>query len=218
VTATYQLSDELGLLLVFGELDMETAPGLARAVESAIGGSTGWSLVIDLSHCSFLDTTALGVLVDLQAAAREAGAELLLANTPPRIVRLLELTGLAEVPPQAESAGVERRVQTRTRAAEARARARGLVGEARDQLATAESLAAQAEEELRAAREKIENLQIALQTSRCIGQALGIIMEGLKVSEREAFDLMSKASQRKQVKLRDVAEMIVLTGELPGAA
>lgn len=63
--------------------------------------------------------------------------------------------------------------------------------------------------------DQVQNLQVSLASSRRIGLALGIIVERLRVTDDMAFDLLKAASQRANVKLRDVAEHIVLTGALP---
>jgi len=67
-------------------------------------------------------------------------------------------------------------------------------------------------------RHKTEHLTIALQNSREIGQAMGILMASHKITADAAFDLLRQASQRGHVKLREVAKDVVLTGQLPSAA
>ena len=64
--------------------------------------------------------------------------------------------------------------------------------------------------------ERAEHLEVALQTARTIGAAIGIVMTRYRVSEVEAFDLLKKASQDSNRKLRVVAEEVVLTGDAPG--
>lgn len=66
-----------------------------------------------------------------------------------------------------------------------------------------------------AARSDAGHLEVALQSSRRIGAAIGIIMERDRVPEDEAFARLRKASQDTNRKLRDVAEQIVLTGTTP---
>lgn len=61
---------------------------------------------------------------------------------------------------------------------------------------------------------KIENLERALQTSRRIGTAMGILMASNKFTEQQAFDLLRIASQSNHRKLHDVADQVVQTGEL----
>lgn len=60
------------------------------------------------------------------------------------------------------------------------------------------------------------HLEIALQTARTIGAAVGIVMTRHGVSEVAAFELLKKASQDSNRKLRVVAEDVVLTGEVSG--
>ena len=60
------------------------------------------------------------------------------------------------------------------------------------------------------------HLREALQSRDMIGQAKGILMAREKVTADEAFELLRKASQALNRKLRDLAEEIATTGELPG--
>jgi len=64
-------------------------------------------------------------------------------------------------------------------------------------------------------RERAEHLERAVQSNREIGMAMGVVMaRGLRTPE-QAFDVLRRASQRLNVKLRDVASVVVETGELP---
>jgi transcriptional regulator with GAF, ATPase, and Fis domain len=58
------------------------------------------------------------------------------------------------------------------------------------------------------------NLQTALQSNREIGIALGILMAKYGMTERDAFDLLRTVSQHTQLKLRDIASELVMTGQL----
>lgn len=64
-------------------------------------------------------------------------------------------------------------------------------------------------------RHNTENLERALQSNRTIGMALGIVMGRRHVTEDTAFDLLRRTSQHLNTKLRDLAERVVETGELP---
>jgi GAF domain-containing protein len=68
---------------------------------------------------------------------------------------------------------------------------------------------------LQDARELAENLQTAMTFRSVIEQAKGILMERHKVTPDQAFRLLSAASMRTNRKVRDLAEALVLTGELP---
>ncbi|QKV90853.1 GAF and ANTAR domain-containing protein [Streptomyces sp. NA02950] len=60
-------------------------------------------------------------------------------------------------------------------------------------------------------------LHTAMETRNEIGEALGIVMERFKVSEDQAFEVLKKSSQDQNIKLREVARLIVTTGRIPGA-
>jgi GAF domain-containing protein len=61
-----------------------------------------------------------------------------------------------------------------------------------------------------------ENLKEALRTRELIGEAKGIVMEREKVSEEEAFGMISRLSQKTNTKLRDLAHQLVDTTQRPG--
>ena len=67
------------------------------------------------------------------------------------------------------------------------------------------------------AAEHAAQLQQALLSRDVIGQAKGILMERQRITADEAFDVLRKASQHLNVKLRNLAEHVVETGEIPGA-
>ncbi len=60
-----------------------------------------------------------------------------------------------------------------------------------------------------------EGLQAALRSRDAIGQAKGILMERHRFSAREAFELLKTVSQEKNIAVRDLAEQVTTTGELP---
>ncbi|MHB1988988.1 MAG: GAF and ANTAR domain-containing protein [Acidimicrobiales bacterium] len=62
---------------------------------------------------------------------------------------------------------------------------------------------------------QVDNLQAALFSREVIGQAEGILMERERISGDQAFDVLRRASQHLNVKLRDVAQALVDTGERP---
>lgn len=63
--------------------------------------------------------------------------------------------------------------------------------------------------------DRANNLEIALMTNRKIGVAIGVLMARSGVTDQQAFDLLRVTSQHCHVKLRDIAEYVVMTGELP---
>lgn len=61
------------------------------------------------------------------------------------------------------------------------------------------------------------HLQIAVSTREVIGQAQGILMERFKITRELAFHILMLASQDSNRKLRDIADELVATGQLPEA-
>ena len=65
------------------------------------------------------------------------------------------------------------------------------------------------------ARDLAENLQAAMRFRSVIEQAKGILMERHKLTADQAFRLLAEASMHTNRKVRDVAETLVRTGEIP---
>jgi anti-sigma B factor antagonist len=90
--------DSTPVLSVRGEIDVSTAPELRdRLLGVAQDGYS--TVVVDLSEVTFLDSTALGVLVSGLKRFRSAGGDLRLVVTGRNVTKVLEITGLVEVFP-----------------------------------------------------------------------------------------------------------------------
>jgi anti-sigma B factor antagonist len=79
-----------------GEIDLFTAPDLKQVLTDAIEGGQH-RLVIDLSEVSFLDSTALGVLIGAVKRLRSRGGALAIVNTDTSIAKTFEITGLDQI-------------------------------------------------------------------------------------------------------------------------
>jgi hypothetical protein len=62
---------------------------------------------------------------------------------------------------------------------------------------------------------RVENLRGALASREIIGQAEGILIERERITADQAFGVLRRASQHLNVKLREVAQYVVDTGEVP---
>ena len=89
-TTLAELSSDLGLLSVSGELDLYVAEDLRESFARAQGLP---SLVVDLSGVSFLDSTICGVLVG-EAKRRRGTGELVLVKNGSHATRVLDVAGL----------------------------------------------------------------------------------------------------------------------------
>jgi len=88
-------------------------------------------------------------------------------------------------------------------------RAQGLI------FATLAGLALDAAEERAGDGQRLVNLNEALRTRELIGQAQGILIERERITGEQAFDVLRRASQHLNVKVREVARTLVETGEDP---
>ena len=90
------LKRELALVSVSGELDLYTAEGLRAGIDEAgaVGADT---VIVDLSEIRFIDSTALGVLVQETKRLEGRGHSLVLVTNDPRTSRVFEVTGLGRV-------------------------------------------------------------------------------------------------------------------------
>ncbi|HEY6016766.1 MAG TPA: STAS domain-containing protein [Gaiellaceae bacterium] len=76
---------------VTGELDAHTAPFLRRRLQPVAERMPESQLIVDLAGVSFLDSTALGVLVGTAKLLQAGGGGLVVASADPRLRRLFEL-------------------------------------------------------------------------------------------------------------------------------
>jgi GAF domain-containing protein len=67
------------------------------------------------------------------------------------------------------------------------------------------------------ATDDVLNMRRAMESRSVIEQAKGILMERFKVTSEQAFTLLTHASQRSNVKLRDIADELTATGVLRGS-
>jgi anti-sigma B factor antagonist len=88
----------LPVIMVVGEIDVATAPQLREALHGVIAQGQA-TVVLDLLAVTFLDSTALGVLVGGLKRCRELGGELHIVVTDARIRKIFEITGLDKVFP-----------------------------------------------------------------------------------------------------------------------
>jgi anti-anti-sigma factor len=91
--AVASLTSELAIVTVSGEIDLHTAGRLEARIEEAgaVGAAT---VVVDLSETSFIDSTALSVLVRETKRLEGRGHGLVVVTKDPRTLRIVEVTGL----------------------------------------------------------------------------------------------------------------------------
>ncbi|MFJ7158767.1 STAS domain-containing protein [Streptomyces sp. NPDC101118] len=79
------------VVTVAGDLDMDTCPHLSETLEALT--LDGQALALDLRAVTFMDSSALHLLLALRNRARATGGTLELIGLPHQAQRLLDLTG-----------------------------------------------------------------------------------------------------------------------------
>ena len=79
-----------------GELDVNTAPELREQLARLVNEGARL-IVVDLTAVSFVDSTALSVLVSALKRLRQADGDLELASPNPSVPRVFEITGLTRL-------------------------------------------------------------------------------------------------------------------------
>jgi anti-sigma B factor antagonist len=90
--------DGLLVIAVAGEIDMETAPALYKAVTAGIDRTRGEPCVLDLTMVTFLGSAGLSALVEATsiAEARREPLRIVVDSNRP-VIRPIQVTGLDDV-------------------------------------------------------------------------------------------------------------------------
>ncbi|KAB8137948.1 STAS domain-containing protein [Gracilibacillus oryzae] len=79
-----------------GEIDAYTAPKLKEALLPLVK-KANVTVIVDLEHVNYMDSTGLGVFISALKAAKEYESELKLVSLQDRVHRLFEITGLENI-------------------------------------------------------------------------------------------------------------------------
>ena len=90
------LRQGLGLVQVGGEVDIYTAPRLKDEIVALIDEGAA-NMVVDLSGVTFIDSTALGVLIGGIKRVHTLGGELVMVAESRPVQKILAITGLDKV-------------------------------------------------------------------------------------------------------------------------
>jgi anti-sigma B factor antagonist len=89
---TRELDNCTSLVAVEGELDLCSAPQLKWTLVDLLDAGRS-RIVVDLSLVTFMDSTALGVLVGVNRSL-DTGSRLAIACLPPSVLKIFEVSGL----------------------------------------------------------------------------------------------------------------------------
>lgn len=87
---------EIPIVHLEGEIDLHTCPELRTTLQNLMD-SGKHQIVLNLAQVPYLDSAALGVLVDAVRKARENNGGLHLVNVTPFVLRAFEITRLIKI-------------------------------------------------------------------------------------------------------------------------
>ena len=97
---TTEVSKERGdghvLVAVSGEVDMASAPQLWDRLQEAVAEGSP-IVIVDLVGVTFIDSTALGVLIEGRKLCDSQGGTMRIAISEAQIIKIFEITGLTEL-------------------------------------------------------------------------------------------------------------------------
>lgn len=91
-----RLDDERGLVTLRGEVDIYTAPRFKESLLELLEAGVS-RVVVDLSEVTFIDSTALGVLIGGVRRLHDRDGRMALVVTSRPVERVLTVTGLDRV-------------------------------------------------------------------------------------------------------------------------
>lgn len=91
--AQHPIDSERHLVAVRGDLDLFTAPELKKVFAEAIGAGR-IHIIVDLAETTFLDSSALGVLVVAFKRLRSCHGALAIVNLNENLSTIFKMTGL----------------------------------------------------------------------------------------------------------------------------
>jgi anti-sigma B factor antagonist len=89
--------DGILVLNLSGEVDMATVGPLRQATKAALASGDYKTLVFDLTHLTFIDSTALHVLAETNRGMKRAGGGTKIVCDSGNLLKVFELTGLDRV-------------------------------------------------------------------------------------------------------------------------
>jgi anti-sigma B factor antagonist len=96
LTLTTDRAGESVVVTLAGEFDVVSTFWLEPRLERLTRDADARALVVDMSGITFMDSSALGLLLAIQHRLQGEGMQLLVANPSPGVRRILELTGAGD--------------------------------------------------------------------------------------------------------------------------
>jgi anti-anti-sigma factor len=96
LTVDFTDDGDRSVLALAGELDIDSVGGLREQIQQRLSDGRVRALTLDLSGLTFVDSSGLGLLLELRRLALSADVRFELANVPAGPARVIAIAGLTE--------------------------------------------------------------------------------------------------------------------------
>ena len=93
----YQITREPGVVKLSGDLDINARDELRDALVAVVRDDRSGAVVVDFDDVAFLDSEAMGALIEGFLAARGAGVTMSIVNAHGLVHRVLDVSGVLEM-------------------------------------------------------------------------------------------------------------------------
>ncbi|MDH7576255.1 MAG: anti-sigma F factor antagonist [Bacillota bacterium] len=97
------------IVRVYGEFDLRAADHCRRDIDQKLKTQGAKHILFNLGGVTFIDSSGLGVILGRYRKVKENGGKVAISNVPPRVTRILELSGITRLIPvySSESAALK---------------------------------------------------------------------------------------------------------------
>ncbi|PKM59418.1 MAG: anti-sigma factor antagonist [Firmicutes bacterium HGW-Firmicutes-4] len=84
------------MVSIKGEIDIYSIEKFRETIEEKMKTQAA-EIILDCSELSYMDSTGMGVLIELRNKSKEMGQKIIMMNPRPNIKKLLALTGVDKI-------------------------------------------------------------------------------------------------------------------------
>lgn len=88
--------EKTNMVCIRGEIDIYSIEKFRETIEQKIKTQAP-EIILDCSELSYMDSTGMGVLIELRNKTKEMGQKIIMMNPRPNIKKLLALTGVDKI-------------------------------------------------------------------------------------------------------------------------
>jgi anti-sigma B factor antagonist len=89
-------TENTAIVNLIGEIDIYSIEKFREAIEEKMKTQEP-EIILDCSELSYMDSTGMGVLIELRNKTKEVGQKIVMMNPRPNIKKLMALTGIDKI-------------------------------------------------------------------------------------------------------------------------